>query len=149
MEYRTRPMPVRSPAIPVIPTATRMVFRTRATTAPASRTHHRRTPTGTRSATSAINVSDGDGVCEQSDLCPTVADPQQLDTDDDGVGDACDNCPELANPAQADCDANQIGDPCDVAFGNAPDCNANDRPDSCDLASRYSADLDGDACTRE
>jgi hypothetical protein len=33
---------------------------------------------------------DADGVPDQLDDCPTVADPDQTDTDQDGVGDACD-----------------------------------------------------------
>lgn len=33
---------------------------------------------------------DGDGVPDGSDNCPSVANPDQADTDDDGVGNACD-----------------------------------------------------------
>jgi hypothetical protein len=44
--------------------------------------------------------SDGDGVCDNVDNCPTVANADQLDTDKDGVGDACDNCPYTYNPDQ-------------------------------------------------
>jgi len=36
--------------------------------------------------------SDGDGVCDQTDNCPTVANPSQADGDGDGLGDACDPC---------------------------------------------------------
>ena len=35
--------------------------------------------------------TDGDGVPEQIDLCPTVPDPDQRDADGDGLGDACDD----------------------------------------------------------
>jgi hypothetical protein len=35
--------------------------------------------------------TDGDGVPEQFDLCPTVSDPDQRDLDGDGLGDACDD----------------------------------------------------------
>lgn len=37
--------------------------------------------------------SDGDGLAEACDNCPTVANFDQADTDADGVGDACDLCP--------------------------------------------------------
>lgn len=35
--------------------------------------------------------SDGDGVVEQLDLCPTVSNPDQHDRDGDGLGNACDD----------------------------------------------------------
>ncbi len=57
---------------------------------------------------------DNDGFGDLCDVCPTVADENQLDTDGDGVGNACededidkdgdvnaaDNCPTLYNPSQ-------------------------------------------------
>ena len=44
--------------------------------------------------------SDGDGIEDTVDNCPTVSNPGQEDADSDGVGDACDNCPLTANPDQ-------------------------------------------------
>jgi len=37
--------------------------------------------------------ADGDGIPDQVDNCPHVANPAQTDSDGDGVGDACDACP--------------------------------------------------------
>ena len=34
--------------------------------------------------------SDGDGVCDSNDNCPTVANPAQTDSNSNGIGDACD-----------------------------------------------------------
>ncbi len=83
--------------------------------------------------------SDGDGIADGSDLCPTMFDPirpiddgDQADDDSDGVGDACDatplrmdldgdgvvneedNCPFAANPTQTDGDDDTKGDVCDA-----------------------------------
>ena len=44
--------------------------------------------------------SDGDGIEDTADNCPSVANPGQEDADSDGVGDACDNCPYVANSDQ-------------------------------------------------
>jgi N-acetylneuraminic acid mutarotase len=57
--------------------------------------------------------TDGDGVCDASDNCPAVVNPDQADQDGDGVGDGCDNCPAVANPDQADFDGDGVGDICD------------------------------------
>jgi hypothetical protein len=70
--------------------------------------------------------SDGDGVLDQCDNCPQLANPDQKNSDrygcpnrsDEGVscpdefGDACDNCPQIWNQNMADGDGNGIGDEC-------------------------------------
>ncbi len=84
--------------------------------------------------------SDGDGVPDGSDNCPTVANGPlagndiQLDTDGDDVGDVCDNCIQFRNPrlgengspvqlpfqtatgGQLDDDADGFGNHCDAKF---------------------------------
>jgi cytosine/adenosine deaminase-related metal-dependent hydrolase len=46
--------------------------------------------------------TDADGVADHVDLCPRVADAEQVDADRDGKGDACDDCPR-ANPGLLPC----------------------------------------------
>jgi len=57
--------------------------------------------------------ADGDGVSDENDNCPFVANRDQLDTDGDGVGDACDNCSVIPNKDQSDINGNGVGDLCD------------------------------------
>ena len=70
--------------------------------------------------------TDEDGIGDNGDTCPAVANTEQTDTDGDGAGDACDddqdgdellnaddNCPLNANADQADADVNGEGDACD------------------------------------
>lgn len=105
-----------------------------------------------------MNDSDGDGIADAFDNCPSVANPAQTDTDADGVGDACDNCPLVANPSQNDADLDGLGDACDICtdtdgdgFGN-PGFPANTCPaDNCPgIANPGQQDTNGngigDAC---
>jgi hypothetical protein len=113
---------------------------------------------------------DGDGVPDESDNCPSVANADQADADGDGLGNACDacpsdalndadddgvcgdvdNCPAVANPSQADTDGDGQGDACDAC----PADPANDADtdgvcgdiDNCPaLANPNQANADGDA----
>ena len=54
------------------------------------------------------------------------------DADGDGLCDASDNCPAVQNPDQADCDHDGSGDACEIANGYASDFNHNGIPDNCE-----------------
>jgi uncharacterized membrane protein len=89
-----------------------------------------------------IPDSDGDGVSDGVDNCPSNANEDQLDSDGDALGDACDpfpfdrrndmdgdglgadvdNCPDIPNPDQSDRDGDGLGDACDP--NNPPSANA-------------------------
>jgi hypothetical protein len=65
---------------------------------------------------------DCDGVPNDEDNCPAIANPDQADGDvdpdtelpaPDGVGDVCDNCPTRPNPDQLDADRDGVGEACD------------------------------------
>ena len=90
------------------------------------------------SVTSGVTDSDGDGVPDDEDNCPTVANPNQGDLDGDGLGDLCDNCPDVANPGQDDVDEDGVGDLCD-------NCEIVVNPDQGDL----DGDGIGDLCDSE
>ena len=58
--------------------------------------------------------TDNDGVNDNVDNCPLIANTDQADGDSDNVGDVCDNCPSDANTDQADLDGDGTGDVCDT-----------------------------------
>ena len=57
--------------------------------------------------------ADGDGVCQDNDNCPAVANADQANGDGDTLGNACDNCPAATNQDQADGDVDTVGNVCD------------------------------------
>lgn len=79
---------------------------------------------------------DGDGISDNDDNCPAIANVSQADGDDDGAGDACDNCLAASNPDQADVDNDLIGDACDncptVSNENQLDSDSDDVGNICD-----------------
>jgi hypothetical protein len=93
--------------------------------------------------------SDGDGITDCSDNCPSVANQNQSDCNTNGIGDACETLP--------DCNNNGIPDPCEIASGTAadidndgipddckPDCNRNDLPDRWEIATGRVTDCNAD-----
>ncbi len=107
--------------------------------------------------------SDGDGLYDHLDNCPSIHNPLQEDADGDGVGDVCDvcpghndktdpdgdghptgcdNCPNAANPDQADGDNDGIGDACDACPGTVPGSPVGG--DGCSLVVLGDFDGDGD-----
>ena len=82
---------------------------------------------------STVSDTDGDGVYDTIDNCPSDTNPDQSDLDSDGTGDVCDsfpndpdndidgdgisgevdNCPATPNPNQSDLDSDGMGDACD------------------------------------
>jgi hypothetical protein len=65
--------------------------------------------------------TDGDGIADDQDNCPTLANPGQKDSDGDGIGDRCDNCRKVANAGQEDADGDGVGDACDLCAGTTAD----------------------------
>jgi hypothetical protein len=79
--------------------------------------------------------TDGDGVCDDNDNCPAVANPDQSDTDTDGIGDECDSTP-LGNPPVAVCQ--------DITKSLGSNCTGSASPSEVDGGSY---DPDGDSIT--
>ncbi len=92
--------------------------------------------------------SDGDGIPNQFDNCPGIANPGQMDSDSDGRGDACDNCGMVPNPAQTNNDGDGFGDECDncpFVPNDQADADGDGLGDACDNCP-FACD-DGNPCT--
>ncbi len=104
---------------------------------------------------------DNDGIPDDVDNCPTVANPDQSNQDGDATGDVCDsdldgdgvdntddNCPRTDNPGQEDANGDGVGDACsDDADGDGvldgnDNCPATANADQSDIDS----DGQGDVC---
>ena len=96
------------------------------------------TTSSSSTTTSVIVDTDNDGIPDNQDNCPSVANPDQLESDADGIGDACDNCP---NDPQNDIDADGIcGD-----IDNCPN-----KPNGPNLGTcSASSDSPGTTCTTD
>ncbi|MCU0657326.1 MAG: thrombospondin type 3 repeat-containing protein, partial [Polyangiaceae bacterium] len=110
---------------------------------------------------SACKDSDGDGVPDKDDNCPSNKNASQLDTDKDGKGDACDtdddadgildandNCPTVKNASQTDTDKDGKGNACDTDDDNDGILDTKDNCPTSKNADQKDTDKDGkgDAC---
>ncbi|MEO8589750.1 MAG: T9SS type A sorting domain-containing protein [Flavobacteriales bacterium] len=91
---------------------------------------------GSGPGTLACSAPSPGDVTNNTDNCPTVANPGQGDADSDGIGDACDNCVNTSNASQADGDVDGVGDACDNCAGisnpGQEDADGDDLGDACD-----------------
>ncbi len=98
--------------------------------------------------------SDGDGLSNGQDNCPTVSNPDQSNLDGDGTGDVCDldddgdgqadaqdNCPLIPNADQLNTDADALGNACDSDDDND---GVEDANDAFPQDANESKDTDGD-----
>ena len=98
---------------------------------------------------------DLDGIVNRPgcDVCPTVRDPDQKDTDMDGFGDMCDNCPTTANPGQDN--SGVFGERDQLSLAPSLDRNRPEVPNVGDpvalaqAVADWQRDYPGDACRPE
>jgi hypothetical protein len=82
---------------------------------------------------------DNDGIANEVDNCPDVANVDQASADGDAIGDACDKCLGVNSDDNTDTDHDGAGDPCDPDQDNDVIANAVDNcplvanPDQGDL----------------
>ena len=85
---------------------------------------------GARSATIAVNTNSTQGSASSFDtrlISVAGTGVGVTDTDGDGVPDSTDNCPSVANPGQANADGDTLGDACDAnSFAPQVDSAASD-----------------------
>ncbi len=82
--------------------------------------------------------TDGDGIPDAADNCPSLPNPLQEDAADDALGDPCDGCPFACNPEQADPDGDGVQEACDncpnVPNANQANADGDAFGDACDCA---------------
>jgi hypothetical protein len=79
---------------------------------------------------------DGDGIFDEADNCPLVANANQANADGDQFGDACDSCPQTPSSSTHNEDADPAGDACDLCPGKpdfSEDKDGDGIGDACDL----------------
>ena len=99
--------------------------------------------------TDALNDSDGDGVCTADDNCPLIQNADQSDIDADGLGDLCDACPDDAdNDVDLDGVCGDVDNCKNHPNSDQADVDTDEDGDLCDncptIANAHQSDIDGD-----
>lgn len=94
---------------------------------------------------------DDDGIEDDFDNCPFLANRDQADSDGDAVGDSCDNCQNTSNENQANVDGDGVGDVCDPDIDNDGIVNGQDNCQFVPNNTQANTDQDafGDACDQD